>query len=370
MLFLDKINKLLFSIYYLSSRGKTKFVFYSEKKNYRYYFITLINKLCSENKEMYYLSSDINDKFENENNKIKSFYIGTGFIRMIILSLIKCEYFFLTVTDLGNNEIHKNKKVKNYVYIFHALQSTHKIYTEKAFDNYDIICCNGPYQYEEIRLREKKFNLKEKKLIKSGYLYIEYLNKNLDIKKNDNYILFAPSWSLSDHNLLESFSIKILNKLLKSEFKVIFRPHQEHFKRSKKKLKDIFNQFENNSNLIIDEKPNNLESFEMSNFLISDYSGIVHEFLFTCKKPFLIFDDFKKIHNKNYLEIKRESFEEEIYAKFGHMINISNIENIEDHILITKKNFERKKIEIDNFCKQNIYTIDKSSEIIFDELII
>ncbi len=203
MSFLHKINKLLFSIYHLSSRGKTKFVFYSENKNYRYYFLPLINKFCAENIEIYYLTSDINDLFKNQN--IKSFYIGTGFIRMIILSLVKCDYFFLTVTDLGNNEIFKNKDVKNYVYIFHALQSTHKIYTEKAFDNYDIICCNGPYQHDEIRLRERKFDLKKKKIIKSGYLYTEYLKKNFNILKNNNYVLFAPSWSLDNHNILENF---------------------------------------------------------------------------------------------------------------------------------------------------------------------
>lgn len=61
MLFLDLINILLFAIYYLSSRGKTKFLFYSEKKHCRYYFIPSINKLRSENKEIYYLSSDINE---------------------------------------------------------------------------------------------------------------------------------------------------------------------------------------------------------------------------------------------------------------------------------------------------------------------
>ncbi len=61
------------------------------------------------------------------------------------------------------------------------------------------------------------------------------------------------------------------------------------------------------------------------------------------KNLFLIFDNFKKIHNKNYLEIKKDSFEEEIYNKFGHKISVDSIENIEEHILFTRKKFEEKK---------------------------
>lgn len=369
MININKIKNLFFSMYYISSIGKIDYVFFSEKENYRYYFLPLINKLLMENKEVYYLSSDINDQIKSDKGNVKNFYIGHGFLRMVILLLLKCKYFFLTITDLGNNEFSKNKNIENYVYIFHGMMSTHKIYTEKAFDNYDLICCNGPYQFEEIRIREKKFDLKKKRLVKSGYLYLEYLNKNINLLKEKEYILFAPSWNYNNFNLLEKFSIKILSHLLTNNFKVIFRPHQEHYKRSKKTLNDIFLKFKKNSNLIIDQNANNLSCFEKSNFLISDDSGIVHEFLFTCQKPFIVFSDLKKIHNNNFLEIKQSSFEEEIYEKFGYLVNSSEIDNLKENILKAKIKFNNKKEQIENYISNKLYSKNETSKIIFDEII-
>ena len=58
-----------------------------------------------------------------------------------------------------------------------ALVSTTRIYTSTAFDNYDTILCNGEYQIKEIELREELDNLKEKKLIKSGFFYFDYLKE-------------------------------------------------------------------------------------------------------------------------------------------------------------------------------------------------
>ena len=60
--------------------------------------------------------------------------------------------------------------------------STHKCYTHKAFENYDIILSNGSYQQKELELSENLFNFKKKKIVNTGYLYLENLSEN----KNKN----------------------------------------------------------------------------------------------------------------------------------------------------------------------------------------
>ena len=87
------------------------------------------------------------------------------------------ENLFMTLADLNNSIVKRNKFVKNYIYYFHGAVSTTKVYTSTAFDNYDTILCNGNYQVEEIRAREKLEKLKEKKLIKTGFFYFDYINK-------------------------------------------------------------------------------------------------------------------------------------------------------------------------------------------------
>ena len=131
----------------------------------------------------------------------------------------------MTLTDLGNHEIKKSKNCKNYVYIFHALVSTRKCYTHTAFDNYDIILCNGEYQEKELRLCEKLFNLKEKKIYNTGYLYFEKLleeRKRLAQKDTKKKILFAVSGikiEIIYLIIMQKISLKISGSKLSSCFK-------------------------------------------------------------------------------------------------------------------------------------------------------
>ena len=68
----------------------------------------------------------------------------------LFFSIVKVDYLFLTLTDLGNHLIKKQKTFEKYVYYFHVAISTFKSYTNTAFDNYDIVLCN-----KEISIQKK-----------------------------------------------------------------------------------------------------------------------------------------------------------------------------------------------------------------------
>ena len=130
----------------LKLNNNKKIVFFSESKNYRNYFINLMKSFeDKENISVIYLTSDIKDNVKIS-DKIKPVFIGSGFFRILIFMFIKCEMVIMTLTDLDIHEIKKSKNCKNYVYIFHALVSTHKCYTHTAFKNLDVILSNGEYQ--------------------------------------------------------------------------------------------------------------------------------------------------------------------------------------------------------------------------------
>ena len=368
MNFFTKLRMLLSSLYFLSSGGRFDYIFFSEKKNYKYYFLPLINKISSiKNNKIIYLSTDIGDRIDMPS--VKNLYIGDGFLRMIALNLIKGKFFFITTTDLGNNEIKKSKNIDYYVYIFHSLQSIHKIYTEGAFNNYDIICCNGNYQLEELKKTEDVYNLKKKQFIKSGYLYLEYLKNNLNFHEKNDYVLFAPSWNYNEKNLFDTFALNFLDHLLKNNLKVIFRPHPEHYKRSKKIINKVEREYKNNKNFFLDSNISNLESLNNSNILITDFSGIAQEFLFVFKKPIIIVKDLEKIHNKNYKMIDDNTYEDEVYRKFGYFINSENFYNLSKEIGFAKLEFEDKKKYLEDFLNKSIFNNKSPSEIIYNELL-
>ena len=213
---------------FLKLKQNDTLIFYSESKNYRNYFIELINILNKHNK-IIYVTSDEEDL--DYINNVKPIFIGDGLIRLIFFTFLKCKIIFLTLTNLNYHQLKKSKNCKNYIYIFHSLVSTHKCYEKTSFEAYDIIFSNGPYQTRELKKAEKIFNFKEKKIFDTGYLYYEFLKKN---KKNlpieQGTILFAPSWNRNNKNLFDDYSHKIISSLLKQNFKVILRPHPELLK--------------------------------------------------------------------------------------------------------------------------------------------
>ena len=149
----------LFKIINKYANQNFKIVFYSENQTYQKYSYILLNYLAENYPhEVLYVSSDKNDVLENK--KIIYLHIGNQFLLQFFFIRLKAKNLFTTTTDLGNNILSKTKKVKNYIYYFHSPVSTTKVYTAKAFDNYDTILCIGEFQKNEIQKREEIDNKK------------------------------------------------------------------------------------------------------------------------------------------------------------------------------------------------------------------
>jgi hypothetical protein len=173
---MKKIKLIFYSFikFILFNQKKKKYILFSESKYYKNHFEKLIESLKQKfNNDVYYLTSDIDD-YNFFNTKTNAYYIGTGIVRHLIFQYFNCYNLILTLTDIGNH-LPKSKKCNNYIYFFHALQSSHIIYTKEAFKNYDTIFSNGIYQKEELKKAEEIFNFPKKKIINTGYFYFDYL---------------------------------------------------------------------------------------------------------------------------------------------------------------------------------------------------
>lgn len=337
-------------------------VFYSESGFYKKYFFELINELNSNEIYVQYVSSDPYDKINLP--FVENYHLSNIFFKTLFFLNIKCNYFFLTLTDLDNHSIKRNKYVKKYIYIFHAAISTHKSYTEKAFDNYDVIFCISKNQIDEIRKNEEIKNLKKKKLLKIGYFYLDSLRKNnIKLKSPDKpKILIAPSWNLNKNNFFSIYSKELISEILRiNKYIVILRPHPEHYKRSKNLINELKNKYKKNDNFIFDDNIKNLNSMNDADLLITDNSGISIEFLLGLKKPVIYFDKYEKIHNHKYKEISSFTLEDEIKKRFGFQVKDPNFENIENYITAANENFELKKNELNKFLQDNFFNLDNSA---------
>jgi len=359
--FFSKIKNSLLIIRNINqiNKDKPKVIFFSEGQSYLKYCYLLLNTIAKNYpNQVYYVSTDINDKINN--NNIKNIYIGKGFLMWFFFLIVKGDNMFMTITDLNNNLIKKNKFIKNYVYFFHGAVSTTKIYTKGAFDNYDKILCNGKYHLDEITFREKLLKLQKKDLIKSGYFYFDYLNLKLNRSVYPDEILIAPSWNKNKDNFINEKFELIIARLIKDGFKVRFRPHPENLKRSEKYLNIIKKKFIEKE-FIFDDSPENYKALERAKCLITDNSGISIEYLLLMKRPVMYFDNFDKVHNEEIKDYKDlETMDNKIKLLFGNSFNENQIDNLKKYIEDAINNFDEKSLEIDNFIHENFFNYNKT----------
>jgi len=340
---------------------KKEFVFYSESKFYRDYFIDLILNLKKlDQKNIILITSDKDDIIFFKET-LTCLYIKNYFILSIFFKMLKCKFMIMTLTDLGNH-FQKSKLCKFYVYFFHAIASTHQIYTNSAFKNYDIILSNGEYQSKELKLAEEKFSFPKKEIVNSGYFFLDNIKKKANLKsKEKRHVLFAPSWNYNNENLFNDYGIDVISNLLSKNFILTLRPHPEHYKRSKNTINKINKLFSNDKNFFLDKSISNLKSLEKAEILITDNSSIVFEFMLIFKRPIIYIDYREKIHNIDKDKIPIMTIDEEFKTVFGNKLNISNLENLADlcENLINENNVSSQLV--DSFAKKYLSNLDHSA---------
>jgi hypothetical protein len=358
----------LFSFFFLKKNYKN-IVFYSESVNYKNYFIDVIEILIKKyNIKITYVSSDEKDVVKN--TSVINIFIGKGSIRTIFFAVLKCKNFIMTLSDLDNSYLKKSKLCSKYIYLFHSSISTHVGYSKKAFWNYDVVFCNGNYHYDELTTMENIYNLKKKTLFKSGYPYLDYIEKNNIVRnsKKIKNILLAPTWINKNNNLFENYSINIIDKLIKENYHVTLRPHPEHFKISSKSLQTINRKFKDFNNFHLEENITSLNSLFESDLLITDYSGISLEYILALKKPVLFINSSKKLNNDEYSKIELHSIENQLRNYFGYQLETKKIDKILDLIKTIENNGIPKKDELQKFIDNNFYNKGKAAEKVADEI--
>ena len=346
--------------------NESEIVFYAENKASMNHFKTLIFELTEKmNLGICYITSVKDDPIlTSKNQKIKSFYIGDGAARTKFFLTLKAKILIMDMPDLGKFHIKRSKVYPvHYIYIFHSMFSVHSYLREGAIDNYDTIFCVGEHHVNEIRETEKVYKLKPKKLVLYGFPRLDTLIQQqqnftqINIKSK-KLVLITPSYG--ENNLLEVCGVELIDILLKSNFKVLLRPHFKILKESEELIKTINEKFGKNSNFILEDGVIPSELFQSSTCMISDWSGISLEYAFTFERPVIFIDVPKKILNPNSGNISLEPIEISIRHKVGYVIQPTKIEEISNLITSLNKN-EKNSKKIRGIRSKTVYNIGKSA---------
>lgn len=267
---------------------KKKYVFYSEGKQYWNVFKPVIDEFIKRGIPCSYYTSDKEDPgLEVSSEFVKPEFIGKGNMAYSKLNMLQADICVMTTPGLDVYQLERSKGVKHYSHLLHAVDDT-TLYKLFSFDYYDSMFLSGEYQKESIRELEAKRGTKKKALYVTGSTYLDVLSskvKTLDVEKINDVItvLVSPSWG--DNSLLKKFGLKLLLPLVKSEMHVILRPHPQSAISETELLESIKEGLKGFKNVEWDFSRENIASMARSDIMISDFSGIMSDFLFLFSKP-------------------------------------------------------------------------------------
>ena len=342
-------------------------VFYAENKASMNHFKSLIDELTeSLGREICYITSNPSDPIlTTKNNKIHTFYVGSGTARDKLFLGLKADVLVTDMPDLETYHIKRSKTHPvHYVYVFHSMFSIHSYLRKGALDNYDTIFCVGQHHVNEIRETEKVYGLKSKNLINYGYGRLDTLLQEREDFQRINHntkdlIIIAPSYG--NNNLLEKCGPGLIDILLKLNFKVMLRPHFITLRDSTKLIDSIKEKFGKNRNFVLERDIIPSDSFHNSLFMISDWSGISLEYAFALERPVLFVDVPKKINNPDFEKIHCEIIETNIRREIGYVISPNELERIPEKINSLLQNLDKFRKKIRKIRSKTVFNIGKSA---------
>ena len=282
-------------------------VFYSEGSGFYKYFESLMDWLLEHtNLTLHYVTNDPKDQIfaiAEREPRIKPYYIGEVKIIPLMMKM-DADIVVMTTPDLGNYQIKRSyvKKDVEYIYMTHGVSSVHMCLRQGAFDNYDTIFTVGQFQIEEHRKTERLYRLREKKLVKTGYLLLDSLIRQYQLSKRPDKscrrILIAPSYQ--EGNILETCIDKLIEQFGKLDnVLTVVRPHPRFITHQPARMNALLAKYK--------DAPKDKLAFELdfksnssiydSDIVVSDWSSIAYEFSFTTKKPCILVNTAMKVIN-------------------------------------------------------------------------
>jgi len=352
-----------------TSREDKAFVIYAEHKGYYPNFEGIIKELTqTHHQTLCYITSEAKDPIlKTDDPHIKPFYINV-FV-FLFFAFVNCKVFLLTLTEL--HQLHLKRSVHDvfYIYIFHALYSTHMTYRAGAFDYYDSVLCVGPHQIQELRKYEQMHHTPKKQLIEGGYYRLEriynayqkYKSENVHRASPKTTILIATHWA--ENNILEYCGKELITVLLRVGYNVIVRPHPEALRRAPKLIKSLEEKFQSNQNFILEKSIVTDDSLLKADVLISEGSGITFEYAFGTERPVLFLDVPFVIKNKSYKELDMTPLEVLIRQQIGVFVSpkeLGQIPSVIDDMMVRRQEFAEQIIPL---RKKYVYHFGHSSEV-------
>ena len=332
------------------SGPRKRIVFYSEKNGFYKYYKNIIEEIIRRsNIVIHYITSDLEDEvFAMESEQFKPYYIGEH--RLIVLMMkLETDIMVMTTPDLENFQLKKSYVQKDieYIYVPHDVNSSNLTFHKDALDHFDTIFASGPKNKAEIQERESKFGVPVKNIVEWGSSVIDNMTAAYAEMEKGNgeqkIVLIAPSWQKD--NILDSCIEELLERLKDSNYKVIVRPHPQYVRHFEGRINELIGKYEKYGVEIQKDFSSNSTVYT-ADLLITDWSSIAFEYVFSTLKPVLFINTPMKVVNPDYQELSEVPIDIELRDKVGISLELSETAEIVETVdkLFTESRFSKESL--------------------------
>jgi len=307
------------------------FVIYNESNHYWPVFQPIIHEFEKRKIEVQYLTSSETDPvFNNNYDYVHPVFIGTGNKAFASLNFLEADICLMTTPAIEVYHLKRSKLCRHYSHILHDTGDA-TCYKLFGIDWFDSILLSGDYQKKDIKELEKIRSLREKSLFTIGSSYLDYYkNKLSEIPIDEEHaftVLVSPSWGKGA--LLSVMGDKLLNALKETGWRVIVRPHPQSKNSEADMLKFLEEKY---SSYTWDYNSENINSLSKADIMISDFSGVIFDYIFLFNKPVLYHNTGFNREMYDAGDIKDELWKFESIKRFGIELSELDLPKIKDII--------------------------------------
>ena len=286
-------------------------VFYAEGGGYYKYFKSVVEWLLEHsNVTVHYVTNDPKDAvfgMAAANPRIRAYFVGQTRIIPLMMKM-DADMVVMTTPDLNTYQIKRSyvRKDVEYVYLDHGPTSVHMCYRKGAFDHFDTIMCNGPFQVAEHRATERVYGLREKRLVESGYPLLDTLARTSGARSGGGVRIMVANSHQRD-NIFDSCLDDLVGSLLSlpgsPAVTVVLRPHPQYVRRSPARWQSIRERYAGCDSVVFEDDFGKPSTMDDSDVLVTDWSGIAYEFAYKTRRPTLFVNTPMKVINPEWKKI-------------------------------------------------------------------
>jgi hypothetical protein len=277
------------------------------------------------------------------------------------LNNIEADLLVTTTPQLDVMTFRRSRRVKHYSHIPHALGESRYV-RPYAYDYFDSVLCCGELLKNNILRMEQIRGFPAKQLYETGIPHYEELSRRAREAppvSAETVVLIAPSWG--PLSMFETFGVDFVATIAR-RFRVIVRPHPQ----MKVSQAELYEKILAISGVEVDTARTPSDAMSRAHILLSDISGITHEFAFIYERPVLIIDRKQVVGGLEGEILGGDSDLKQRCSEFIVPMPPSEMANVVRHLENTLANHSAARIA--QVRTQLVYNFGRAGEAAADQL--